>query len=113
MIAPTLNRLGESSRLYRKVMRGDLHPGDWVLVRTLSSEYRLHVLKNGMVEASGGWFDKQGYSPMIVGVSGATWGGSCYMPGVFVAVGLRLEFRIRLITSPVQEIILITRPAVN
>jgi len=105
MVAATLDRMSRASTLHKKVMREDLKPGDWIIVRTHSSEYRLQMLKNGMVHATGGWFDKKGFTPAIIGVSGATWGGSCYLPGVFVAVGLRLEFRNRLITSPVKEIV--------
>ncbi len=105
MLAPTLNRITRSSRLYRKVMREDLRAGDWIIIRTASSEYRMRMLKNGMVHTTGGWFDKKGFTPVIIGVTGATWGGSCHMPGVFAAVGLRLEFRNRVITSPVRKIV--------
>jgi hypothetical protein len=113
MIGATLERITRSSHLLPQVRKEELSPGDWVIVRTLKSEYRLKILGNGLVHAGGGWFDRKGHAPMTIGVSGATWGGSAIMPGVFAAVGMRVEFRNRLITSPVRQIVIIKYAIIN
>jgi len=107
MIAATLNSIIECSHLFPQVRKDELHTGDWIIIRTVKSVYTLHVLSDGMYEASGGWFDNKGFTPMRIGVAGATWGGSAIMPHVLAACGMRIEFRNRLITSPVQKIVII------
>jgi hypothetical protein len=104
MIGTTLERITRSSHVLPQIRKEELSPGDWVILRTVKSEYRLRVLANGLVEAAGGWFDKKGYAGMTIGVAGATWGGSAIMPAVFAACGMRVEFKNRLITSPVRSI---------
>jgi len=79
----------------------------------VKSEYRLRALGDGLFEARGGWFDKKGYAPMTIGVAGATWGGSAIMPQVLAACGLRVEFRNRLITSPVRSIVVVPGKLLN
>jgi hypothetical protein len=107
MIAVSLNTLTASASLFPQVAKNDLARGDWVVLRTIRSIYTLRVLDGGLYEASGGWFDKKGLSPLRIRVSGATWGGSAIMPTVLAACGLRVEFQNRLITSPVQKIVVI------
>ena len=36
----------------------DLDPGDWVIVSTKNSVYRLQALGGSLFHASGGWFDR-------------------------------------------------------
>ena len=104
MLAPTLERITYCAPLYPQVGKNQIAPGDWIVIRTVKSVYSLRALGNGLFEARGGWFDKKGFSPMTIGVAGATWGGSAIMPQVLAACGLRVEFSNRLITSPVQTI---------
>jgi hypothetical protein len=103
-LAPTLDRIAQYSHLYPQVRKDQISPGDWIVIRTVKSVYTLRALGNGLYEARGGWFDKKGHAPMTIGVSGATWGGSAILPKVLAACGLRVEFRNRLITSPVKKI---------
>ena len=105
MLAPTLDRITQCAHLYPQVRKDEISPGDWVIIRTVKSEYRLRALGNDLFEVSGGWFEKKGYTSMVVGVAGATWGGSAIMPKVLAACGLRVEFRNRLITSSVRSIV--------
>ena len=104
MLAPTLDRITEHAHLYPQVRKDEIAPGDWVIIRTVKSVYTLHALGNSLFEVRGGWFEKKGYAPMTIGVAGVTWGGSAIMPKVLAACGLRVEFRNRLITSPVRKI---------
>jgi hypothetical protein len=91
----------------RQVRKADLHPGDCVFVKTLRSLYRIRVKENGRYEISGGWFDKKGLPPTELGISGCTWGGSAIKTDIVAACGLCVEFANRLITSPIQKIILL------
>lgn len=97
----------------RQVRKADLHPGDWVFVRTLQSTYRIRVKGNGCYEVSGGWFDKHALSPMVLGIAGCTWGGSAIKIDIVAACGLRLKFANRLTTSPIQMIILFRRQTIQ
>lgn len=104
IFAATLEKITECAHLYPQIRKDDVSPGDWIIIRTVKSVYTLRALGNGLYEVRGGWFEKKGYAPMTIGVSGATWGGSAIMPKVLAACGLRVEFRNRLITSPVRKI---------
>jgi len=105
MPAATLNGMVRASHLFPQVRKNEVSPGDWVIIRTVMSVYTLRALSDGLYEARGGWFDQNGYAPMTIGVTGATWGGSAIMPQVLAACGMRVEFRNRLITSPVRSIV--------
>lgn len=113
MMVATLNSIVQSTHLFSPLRKDELNVGDWVIIRTVKSVYTLHSLGDGLYEASGGWFDKKGYSPMRIGVAGATWGGSSIMPKVLAACGMRVEFRNRMITSPVNSIIIIPNRLTN
>ncbi|MGA3246381.1 MAG: hypothetical protein ABSE41_17310 [Bacteroidota bacterium] len=90
----------------RQVHKADLHSGDWVIVKSLQSTYRIRVKEDGRYVISGGWFDKKGLPPTELGIAGCTWGGSAIKTDIVAACGLCLEFANRLITSPIQKIIL-------
>lgn len=113
MIAATLFGITENVHRFPQLRKDELCTGDWVIVRTVRSVYTLHIIGRGLVEARGGWFDKKGYAPMRIGVSGATWGGSAIMPNVLAACGLRIEFQNRMVTSPVHSITVIPARLTN
>jgi hypothetical protein len=112
-LGATLTGIAQTSHLFPQVRKDEVSRGDWVIIRTVKSEYRLRALGNGLFEASGGWFDKKGCAPMTIGVAGATWGGSAIMPQVLAACGMRVEFRNRLVTSPVKSIIIFRNASLN
>ena len=101
----SLERIVEHSLTLEGVSKADLAPGDRVFVRTRNSLYNIRVLGNGMYSVSGGWFDKQGLSPMTTRIAGCTWGGSAIKVDTAAVCGLRLEFGNRLITSTIKKII--------
>ena len=113
MFGADLHHIVEASHVYPRVQKDEVRAGDWVIICTVKSEYHLRVLEDGLFEASGGWFDKKGKSCMRIGVAGATWGGSAIMPKVLAACGMRVEFRNRLITSPVRRIVVIPGRLLN
>jgi len=91
----------------RQVRKAELHPGDCVFVKTLQSTYRIEVKTSGRYAVSGGWFDRKGLSPAELGIAGCTWGGTAIKTDIVAACGLCLEFANRLITSPIQSIVLL------
>lgn len=105
LIPISLDSMIRSVHSLPRLARESVCPGDWILVRTVKSVYTLKVLGNGLYEVSGGWFTKKGLAFVRIGISGATWGGSAIMPGVLAACGMNIEFQNRLITSPVQRIV--------
>ena len=113
MSISTLSGLTRASDLLPHVKKADLSAGDWLVITTVKSVYRLRVLADGRFEASGGWFDKKGLSPMRISVSGCTWGGSAIMTRVVAACGLRIEFGNRLTTSPVRRIVVVPGALLN
>ncbi len=113
MIIATLKGLTNASDVSPQIKKADLSPGDWVVITTVKSVYRLRALADGRFEVSGGWFDKKGLSPMRLSVSGCTWGGSAIMTRVVAACGLRIEFGNRLTTSPVQRIVVVPAAVLN
>lgn len=113
LFAVSLNRLLDSHSTGPRVSRSDLAPGDWIMIHTLKSTYRLRMLCDGRFEVSGGWFDRKGLSPVAMPVTGCTWGGSAILTGVVAACGLRVEFGNRLTTSPVRRVIVIPFALLN
>jgi len=102
-----LSTLVDQSTDLKQVCKSDLARGDRLFVRTVNSLYHIEVLGNGFYAVSGGWFDRKGRSPMLVKISGCTWGGSAIKVDVVAACGLSLEFENHLVTSTIQRIILL------
>ena len=97
----------------QQVYKTNLRPGDYMLVQTCNSVYTLRVVGDGWFEISGGWFDRKNKSPMRVRISGCTWGGSAIKINIAAACGLCLEFANRVVTTPVQRIVLFPQGNLN
>jgi hypothetical protein len=87
-----------------EIRKVDLKHGDYVLVETVNSIYRIRVVAEGMYEVSGGWFDKHGATPVITSITGCTWGASVIKVNIIAACGLNLEFGNKVTTSTIQKI---------
>ncbi len=105
LLGMSLSNLVETADSLHQVEKTNLHRGDCVFVKTHNSIYTVKVLDHGWFEVSGGWFDKKGVSPARVQIHGCTWGGKAIKIDVVAACGLCLEFGNRVVTSPVQRII--------
>jgi len=101
----SLDKIVESSDHLKQVQKSDLHFGDVVLIHTLNSVYTVRVLQDNQYLVSGGWFDKNGLSPLKTTITGCTWGGSIIKIDIIAACGLCVEFGNRVVTSPIQKII--------
>ena len=102
--ARTVNAILGQIRLVRPVQKSELKPGDRVVVATENSVYSIHVLGDATYRVQGGWFDRQGLSPICLSISGCTWGGSVLKLDIVAACGLRLEFGNRVVTSRIREV---------
>lgn len=102
----TLGALVDHADHSRHVYKANLRPGDLLVVSTVNSRYALRVLPDGTCSASGGWFDKKGVAPMKVRIAGCTWGGTTIKIDIAAACGLCLEFGNRVVTSPIQRIVI-------
>jgi len=86
------------------VLKRDLRSGDWVLVTTKNSVYRICVLDQEHYYVSGGWFDRAGHSPQETTISGCTWGGTAIKEDIVAARGLFLEFGNHVMTTRIQHV---------
>ena len=112
-VGQKLSTIVDMSDKLQEVCKTNLHPGDCLFVRTCNSVYTIRVSGNGWFEISGGWFDRKGQSPVRLRINGCTWGGSAIKMNSAAACGLCLEFGNRVVTSPVQKIILIPQEILN
>ncbi len=102
--ARTVNAMLDRLGLIESLPKAELQCGDCVLVSTENSVYSIRVLEGGTYSISGGWFDRQGLSPATTGIAGCTWGGSAIKRDIVAALGLRLEFGNRVVTSRIREV---------
>jgi len=103
----TLEAITNHARTLEEVRKQDLHTGDRVMVTTRNSLYTLWALGDRHFLVWGGWFDRQGTSPQRVSINGCTWGGSAIKQNIIAALGLRLEFGNRVLTTPIRNVRLI------
>ena len=73
-------------------------------VETENSVYDIAVLEDSTYSISGGWFDRQGVSPVRISIAGCTWGGTVIKNDIVAACGLHLEFGNRVVTSRIREV---------
>ena len=95
------------------VYKGDLRPGDTVVVRTFNSCYTIRALASNCYTVSGGWFDRKGMVGEPVRIAGCTWGGSVIKVDVIAVCGLCIEFGNKVRTSVVRSIALLPREMTN
>jgi hypothetical protein len=86
------------------VRKGQLQPGDTVVVRTRNSFYAIGALPNGEYAVSGGWFAENGGAPIAVAINGCTWGGRAILTDMIAAPGLFLEFGNGVRTTRIQAV---------
>jgi len=102
--ARTVDAILQQMGHFEAIRKADLQRGDQVLVATENSIYSIHVEEDGSYSISGGWFDRNGLSPVTTSIAGCTWGGTAIKRDLVAARGLRLEFGNRVVTSPIREV---------
>jgi hypothetical protein len=98
-----LATLAAGAQRLRAISKGELKPGDWVIVTTRNSVYTLHANDDGTFLVAGGWFDRHAEEPNRVGVVGCTFGGQAVKTDIVAAPGLYLEFDNRVTTTRIQD----------
>jgi hypothetical protein len=84
--------LASSAGSLRGVRKGQLRPGDTLVVKTRNSFYAIGALPSGEFAVSGGWFDSNHADGARVNINGCTWGGRAILTDMIAAPGLFLEF---------------------
>ena len=107
----TVNAILGQVRRASSVGKSDLKSGDEVLVTTENSVYSIRAHGDATYSVRGGWFDRQGLSPVRISISGCTWGGSVIRTNVVAACGLHLEFGNRVLTTRIREVRVIREEA--
>lgn len=109
----TLATLIEHAEAVPQIRRVDIREGDFIIVKTRNSVYTMEYVGRNVCRVSGGWFDRRGKSPMRTTIAGCTWGGSVIKVDMLAAIGLRIEFGNRLITTEARRIILLRKASMN
>lgn len=99
------DRLVDGSGEVQGVSREDVRRGDTVMAYTRNSVYTLRRLDDGRFEVSGGWFDREPGAPVVLGITGCTWGGSAVRRDLVAGCGMRIEFSNRVLTSTVLRVV--------
>ena len=102
-----LATIANMSEHLRQLRKTDLSSGDRLFVKTANSIYSIRIVNERSCIVSGGWFDKKGLSPVHTRIVGCTWGGSAIKIDIVAACGLCLEFANRLVTTPIQKILVL------
>ena len=103
-----LAALAASASFLRGVRRGQLQPGDTVVVETRNSLYAVGALASGEFVVSGGWFDANHAGGGSIAINGCTWGGRAILTDVIAAPGLFLEFGNGVRTTRIQAVSLVS-----
>jgi hypothetical protein len=103
----TLSGIHRQAEGLNGLRKADLRAGDRVIVRTRNSSYVLCFLGEDRFRVSGGWFDRNGPTPVTITVTGCTWGGSAIKTDLVASRGLFLEFGNQVLTTRIQDFRLI------
>lgn len=83
--------------------KSEVEIGDYILVKTRNSIYKLRALKESEYLVSGGRFDRQKQSPICTTVTGCGLGSAFVKIDLIAACGLRIEFGNRVITGTISS----------
>ena len=100
----TVEAILGQAKLCRPVCKADLTRGSRLVVLTENSVYSIEVLEDATYSVRGGWFDRQGLSPIRISIAGCTFGGTAIKNDIVAACGLHLEFGNRVVTSRIREV---------
>lgn len=103
----SLEKIVKGTNNLKQVRKAELQYGDLLLITTRNSVYSVRVLEKDLYLVSGGWFDKEGLSPLKTTIAGCTWGGSIIKIDIVAACGLCVEFGNRVVTSTIKKVCLI------
>lgn len=111
--AHELSTLVENASNADGVRRGELNPGDVLLLYTQNSIYTVRVISPNRFSVSGGWFDLNNARGIETTIVGCTWGGSSIHRDFVASCGMRIEFGNRVLTSILQRIVRVPAAVMN
>ncbi len=111
--AHSLSNLTDHASQATGVRRGDLNPGDVLMLYTLNSVYSARFLGDGTFAVTGGWFSQNHSDEVNTRIAGCTWGGKCIQQDLVASPGMRVEFGNRVLTSVVQRVVRIPGALLN
>ena len=111
--AHSLSALIEHATNASGVRRGDVLPGDVIVLHTRNSVYKARCLHDGKFAVSGGWFEQHYTGEFVTSITGCTWGGKCINREFLGSCGMRVEFGNRVITSVLQRVVRIPGTMMN
>ncbi len=103
-LGQTLDHIVHQFDRLNPVFKKDLNSGDKLAITTQNSQYYIEVIEDSRYQVRGGWFDRQGLSPLETTIHGCTFGSSVIMIDILAACGLCIEFGNRVVTSPIKKI---------
>ena len=108
-----LDNIVKGSDKLKHVSKASFNLWACLFVKTQNSSYTIRKVDDKYFEVCGGWFDRKGLSPSRLMIRGCTYGGSALHINMLAACGLRMEFGNNLITSPVNQLIVIKAENLN
>ena len=100
----TLDSLSERVRTIDGIWADDVEPGDWLVVHTQNSVYRITALGDGLFRVEGGWFAAHALESAEVRIAGCTWGGRAILTRLVAAPGMCIEFDNTVQTTSVRDV---------
>jgi hypothetical protein len=100
----TLGALAAVADSLAGVRRGDLEPGERLVVATRNSIYCLVALADGRFSVTGGWLARGGHGERTLAVGGCTFGGRALLTDMVAAAGLVLEFGDGTATTRIRSV---------
>ena len=100
----TLDSLSERVRTIDGIWADDVEPGDWLVVHTQNSVYRITALGSGLFRVEGGWFAAHALESAEVRIVGCTWGGRAILTRLVAAPGMCIEFDNTVQTTSVRDV---------
>ena len=99
-----IDDLAEAAGVVGGVKRGDVVPGDRIIVSTRNSVYSLTARADGAFDVSGGWFERMGAGTTRGEVLGCTAGGHAIFTDHIAAPGLFMELADGLRTTRIRTV---------
>lgn len=98
-----LSRFVERVEKFPALYKSEVEIGDYILVKTQNSIYKLQARTGSEYFVSGGRFDRKKQSPIQITVTGCGLGSAFIKIDLIAACGLCIEFGNRVITSPIKS----------
>lgn len=101
-----LSRFAERVEKLPALYKSEVEIGDYIMVKTQNSIYKLQACSGREYLVNGGRFDRKKQSPIRTTITGCGLGSAFVKIDLIAACGLRIEFGNRVITSSIDTFVL-------